>query len=101
MERALGKVEGEKERIVNMEKTQIEKIIQESIVSVKKDVTVLNLKPQTSLIEDLNFDSMALVQLAGELEGRFNRLLPLAEWVNQNQGKKLLVGDLIQFIANL
>ena len=101
MERALGKVEGEKERIVNMEKTQIEKIIQESIVSVKKDVTVLNLKPQTSLIEDLNFDSMALVQLAGELEGRFNRPLPLAEWVNQNQGKKLLVGDLIQFIANL
>ena len=85
----------------NMEKIQIEKIIQESIVSVKKDVTVLNLKPQTSLIEDLNFDSMALVQLAGELEGRFNRPLPLAEWVNQNQGKKLLVGDLIQFIANL
>ena len=78
----------------NMEKIQIEKIIQESIVSVKKDVTVLNLKPQTSLIEDLNFDSMALVQLAGELEGRFNRPLPLAEWVNQNQGKKLLVGDM-------
>ena len=84
-----------------MEKTQIEKIIQESIVSVKKDVTVLNLKPQTSLIEDLNFDSMALVQLAGELEGRFNRPLPLAEWVNQNQGKKLLVGDLIKFISDL
>ena len=85
----------------NMEKIQIEKIIQESIVSVKKDVTVLNLKPQTSLIEDLNFDSMALVQLAGELEGRFNRSLPLAEWVNQNQGKKLLVGDLIKFISDL
>ncbi|HLD74989.1 MAG TPA: acyl carrier protein [Bdellovibrionota bacterium] len=85
----------------NMEKIQIEKIIQESIVSVKKDVTVLNLKPQTSLIEDLNFDSMALVQLAGELEGRFNRPLPLAEWVNQNQGKKLLVGDLIKFISDL
>ena len=85
----------------NMERIQIEKIIQESIVSVKKDVTVLNLKPQTSLTEDLNFDSMALVQLAGELEGRFNRPLPLAEWVNQNQGKKLLVGDLIKFISDL
>jgi len=84
-----------------MEKTQIEKIVQESIVSVKKDVTILNLKPKVSLIEDLNFDSMALVQLAGELESRFNRPLPLAEWVNQNQGKKLLVGDLIQFISDL
>ena len=84
-----------------MKKDQIEKIVKLCLLSVKKDVVVVNLKPKTSLIEDLNFDSMALVNLAAELENRFNRPLPLAEWINQNQGKKLLVGDLVQFISDL
>ena len=84
-----------------MEKSQIEKIVQQSLLSVKKDLVVVNLKPKTSLIEDLNFDSMALVNLAADLEKRFDRSLPLAQWINQNQGKKLLVGDLIQFISDL
>ncbi len=85
----------------NMKKNMVEKIVQQSLLSVKKDLVVVNLKPKTSLIEDLNFDSMALVSLAAELEKRFDRSLPLAEWINQNQDKKLRVGDLIQFISDL
>ena len=84
-----------------MKKNMVEKIVQQSLLSVKKDLVVVNLKPKTSLIEDLNFDSMALVSLAAELEKRFDRSLPLAEWINQNQDKKLRVGDLIQFISDL
>ncbi len=84
-----------------MTSAQIEKIVYQSVCTVKKNIKPKELTHKTLLIEDLGFDSLGLVSLASELEKHFKKSLPLSEWVNQQTGQKLQLGSLIQFLSDL
>jgi len=81
-----------------VEKDKIQACVIQSILSVKKDLSRGDIQLESSFIEDLNFDSMGLVQLAGALEKNFNRSLPISEWVQANQETGLKVSSLITFL---
>lgn len=75
-------------------------MVHQAILTVNKTVNKKQLNDNASLTQDLGFDSMGLVTLASELEKQFKHSLPLSEWVEQNQDKKLLLGSLIQFLTD-
>ena len=77
---------------------EIRKHVEDSILSVRKDVRRSSLKDETTFNEDLGFDSMSLVALASEMEKRFGRSLPLAQWLESRQNQVLSLSSLIHFL---
>ena len=81
-----------------MNPSEILKRVTQAVRKVRPDLSVADLKPEKSLIEDLGFDSMSLVALAGELESIFEKSLPLSDWVGAERDKGLKLGSLLQFL---
>lgn len=81
-----------------MERDNIKKHLETAILKVRKQLSQKDLRENASLTIDLGFDSMALVALAGELEHRFNRSLPLTEWLDSQKDKRLELGSLTDFL---
>ena len=77
---------------------EIRKHVEDSILSVRKDVRRSSLKDETTFNEDLGFDSMSLVALASEMEKRFGRSLPLAQWLESRRNQVLSLSSLIHFL---
>jgi len=77
---------------------EIRKHVEDSILSIRKDVRRSSLKDETTFNEDLGFDSMSLVALASEMEKRFGRSLPLAQWLESRQNQVLSLSSLIHFL---
>ena len=75
--------------------------VSQAILKVRPDLVPKDLKAEKSFIEDLGFDSMGLVSLAGELESVFKQSLPLSDWVGAERGKGLKLGSLLQFLEKV
>ena len=80
--------------------SDIRKHLEDSILSVRKDVHRAQLKDEATFNEDLGFDSMGLVALASELEKRFGRSLPLAQWLESRRNQALSLVSLIHFLED-
>ncbi|MBI3018494.1 MAG: acyl carrier protein [Deltaproteobacteria bacterium] len=83
-----------------MTSDEIRKHLEISIVTVRKDIHRSQLKDEATFSEDLGFDSMGLVALASEMEKRFGRSLPLAQWLESRRNQALSLGSLIQFLED-
>ena len=83
-----------------MTSADIRKHLEDSILSVRKDVHRAQLKDEATFNEDLGFDSMGLVALASELEKRFGRSLPLAQWLESRRNQALSLVSLIHFLED-
>jgi len=81
-----------------LERDKIKKHLETAILQVRKQLSQKDLKENASLTVDLGFDSMALVALAGELERQFNRSLPLTEWLDAENDRRLELGSLVDFL---
>lgn len=81
-----------------MTSSDIRKHLEASILSVRKDLHRAQLKDEAALNEDLGFDSMGLVALASDMEKRFGRSLPLAQWIESRRNQALSLGSLIHFL---
>lgn len=81
-----------------MTSSDIRKHLEASILSVRKDLHRAQLKDEAAFNEDLGFDSMGLVALASDMEKRFGRSLPLAQWIESRRNQALSLGSLIHFL---
>ncbi len=84
-----------------MTEFQVREKLESTILRVRKDLKGSQLKDSASFTEDLGFDSMNLVQLAGELETSFGRSLPLTEWLSEERDRGLKLGSLVQFLSKV
>src|SRR5918912_918096 len=58
------------------------------IISSTSDVPLEKIKPESHIIKDLEVDSLAFLDIAFEIDKRFNIQLPVAEWMqNINEGR--------------
>lgn len=81
-----------------MTSSEIQKHLEASILSIRKDIHRSQLKDEATFNEDLGFDSMSLVALASEMEKRFGRSLPLAQWLESRRNQSLSLNSLVHFL---
>lgn len=82
-----------------MTSEEIKQKILKTVLKVRKDLSSSKFKEEASLTQDLGFDSMALVALAGALEKEFDQSLPLTEWVSEERDRGLTLGSLLKFLT--
>lgn len=74
------------------------------IMSSNTDVPLDSIKPESHLMRDLGIDSLAFLDLAFEIDQKFNILMPIEDWMqNVNQGdveldEYFVVGNLCKHI---
>ena len=84
-----------------MDRDYVQAMVHQSIITVRLDLNIECIKNSQSITDDLGFDSMALVNLASELEHRFKCSLPLTEWVHRHEDHHFSVESLIDFLSSL
>ncbi|MBK9078665.1 MAG: acyl carrier protein [Hyphomicrobium sp.] len=78
-----------------------------AIISSMADVPVAEIKPESHVMKDLGVDSLAFLDIAFEIDQKFNIKLPIDDWmqtVNEGQVKSeefFLVGNLCRNIDEL
>ncbi len=78
-----------------------------AIISSMADVPVAEIKPESHVMKDLGVDSLAFLDIAFEIDQKFNIKLPIDDWmqtVNEGQVKSeefFLVGNLCRRIDEL
>jgi acyl carrier protein len=78
-----------------------------AIISSMGDVPVADIKPESHVMKDLGVDSLAFLDIAFEIDQKFNVKLPIDDWmqtVNDGQTKSeefFLVGNLCRNIDQL
>lgn len=78
-----------------------------AIISSMADVPVADIKPESHVMKDLGVDSLAFLDIAFEIDQKFNIKLPIDDWmqtVNEGQVKSeefFLVGNLCRNIDEL
>ncbi|MBL8883044.1 MAG: acyl carrier protein [Hyphomicrobium sp.] len=77
------------------------------IISSTGDVPVDDIKPESHVMKDLGVDSLAFLDIAFEIDQKFNIKLPIDDWmqtVNDGKAKSeefFLVGNLCRNIDQL
>jgi acyl carrier protein len=77
------------------------------IISSTSDVPLENIKPESHVMKDLEVDSLAFLDIAFEIDQRFNIKLPIDDWlqnVNEGQVKSddyFVIGNLCRNIDEL
>jgi len=78
-----------------------------AIISSMADVPVAEIKPESHVMKDLGVDSLAFLDIAFEIDQKFNIKLPIDDWmqtVNEGQVKSeefFLVGNSCRNIDEL
>ena len=58
------------------------------IISSTSDVPLERIKPDSHVMKDLEVDSLAFLDIAFEIDQRFNIKMPIEDWLqNVNEGK--------------
>lgn len=77
------------------------------IISSTSDVPLESIKPESHVMKDLEVDSLAFLDIAFEIDQRFNIKLPIDDWlqnVNEGQVKSddyFVIGNLCRNIDEL
>lgn len=77
------------------------------IVSDTSDLSIEEIKPNSDLMQDLNIDSLAFLDIAFEIDQQFGIQLPVEQWMEEiNQGavaraKYFVISGLCAQIDNL
>lgn len=77
------------------------------IISATGDVPVEEIKPESHIMEDLGIDSLAFLDIAFEIEQKYNIKLPIEDWMQTAKESKessqeiLLVGNLCRNIEKI
>lgn len=59
------------------------------IISSTSDVPLENITPDSHIMKDLGVDSLAFLDIAFEIDQRFNIQMPIENWMqNVNEGKE-------------
>ncbi len=79
----------------------MQQTVHKAILTIKTQLRNKDLTDEAHLMTDLGFDSMGLVQLASELEKRFGRSLPFAQWIELSKDQPMTVGSLITYLSKV
>jgi acyl carrier protein len=77
------------------------------IIASTSDVSKGDIKPESHIMEDLGIDSLAFLDIAFEIEQKFNIKLPIEDWMQTAKESKessqeiLLVGNLCKNIREI
>lgn len=77
------------------------------IIASTSDVSRTDIKPESHIMEDLGIDSLAFLDIAFEIEQKFNIKLPIEDWMQTAKESKessqeiLLVGNLCRNIGEI
>lgn len=77
------------------------------IISSTSDVPLESIKPESHIMKDLEVDSLAFLDIAFEIDQRFNIKMPIEDWMQSvNEGKVnsddyFIVGNLCKNIDGL
>lgn len=77
------------------------------IISTTSDIPLERIKPESHIMKDLEVDSLAFLDIAFEIDQRFDIKMPIEDWMqNVNEGKVksddyFIVGNLCRNIDKL
>jgi len=77
------------------------------IIASTSDVPVEQISPDSHIMEDLGIDSLAFLDIAFEIEQKYNIKLPIEDWMQSAKESKessqeiLLVGNLCRNIEEI
>lgn len=77
------------------------------IIASTSDVPVEQISPDSHIMEDLGIDSLAFLDIAFEIEQKYNIKLPIEDWMQSAKESKessqeiLLVGNLCRNIEKI